>query len=173
MFDSLNYAILTYVGIIKSSLNLLKTFEGVSVYFKWQSQFETGIKSIDDQHRVLVSIIGDLERAIHEKTSTKIIDHLLSRIVTYIATHFSHEEKWLLFTKYPDAESHKVEHEILKQQIFDFHSKVQTKMPDIDKNLLEFLKNWINDHIMKSDKKYVDHFIEKKVMNWPPIVVMA
>ncbi len=131
--------------------------------FVWQKEFETGIKSIDDQHKILVSMIDELETAVVEKKSDEFLEVILSKMIKYVAKHFSHEEKTFIFTKYSDADNHMREHEKLKQQVLDFHTKVQAKTANVDQTILDFLKTWLTEHIMKTDKKYIAHFNSKNV----------
>lgn len=128
--------------------------------FKWNENYETGIREIDVQHRKLIDIGAKLEDMLHAGDSLDYYDYILETIEElkdYTEYHFSYEEKRMEETGYPELEMHRMEHLYFIKRI----NKVSTE--DIDSHqvgiimeTLQFLAKWLFSHILKEDMKYVD-----------------
>jgi hemerythrin-like metal-binding protein len=62
--------------------------------FKWDKNFETGLESIDNQHRSLVDLInrfGDLSSE-EGNASTELLQETINQLGTYARFHFKEEE---------------------------------------------------------------------------------
>ncbi|MCL5268880.1 MAG: bacteriohemerythrin [Bacteroidetes bacterium] len=79
---------------------------------------------------------------------------ILKDLTDYTVYHFSTEEK--LFEKhgYPESARHKKEHEDLTKQVLDIGRKYNAGEMVLTMDLMNFLKEWLNNHIMQVDKKY-------------------
>ena len=80
-----------------------------------------------------------------------------SQLLEYTEEHFESEEDIQSQYNYPDKEHHKVLHNNLKNMVMDLN-KNKDYMFSI--NVEEFLFQWLNDHIMIEDKKFVDYIKE-------------
>ena len=60
---------------------------------------------------------------------------------------------------YPEYEEHKKQHEELIRSVLDLAKKVDSGKAGVSFALMHFLKNWLTNHIMESDKQYTDHFL--------------
>ena len=56
--------------------------------------------------------------------------------------------------RYPEYIHHKCEHEQLTQTVLDFQSKFQKNEVGLTIEVMNFLKDWLCQHILGSDKKY-------------------
>ena len=127
---------------------------------KWQDLWNTGIESIDAQHKVLVRLINDLNSATDKEVCKKVFLELSE----YINSHFRHEEDLFDKTNYPKAEEH------IRQHIALFDKTVYLKDrlfndPFFDKDeLSKFLIEWLAVHIIKQDKEF-GNFLVKKVLS--------
>ena len=63
---------------------------------------------------------------------------------------------------YPDLENHKVKHKELVQDVMRFKHRVDNHEDVIDE-LLDFVKAWLMNHIMKSDMAYKNHLNGKGI----------
>lgn len=126
--------------------------------FSWDDSYNVGIQEVDEQHKVLVSLLNQLHTAIVEhhgkSTSREILDHLAE----YTRTHFLLEESLMRLTHYPGFDIHKEQHEALIKQVVDLQTKLDQENITITFELLHFLKNWLMQHINESDQRFGKHF---------------
>ena len=125
-----------------------------SQLFTWSDDFSVGIQEVDEQHKVLVSLLNQLHEAIrghHGKSSSR---EILDQLAEYTRTHFLLEESLMRLTHYPGFEIHKQQHEDLIAQVKDLQDKLDNKGATITFELLHFLKVWLMQHINDSDKRF-------------------
>ncbi len=104
----------------------------------WDKQYELGIASIDNQHKELIKIAGELSNILTEA----------------------------LFEQYgfPNSDEHIIEHSKLIEEIneFDFQ-RVDNDQVGHGKKILNMLITWVFKHISSSDFKYRDYLLDKGV----------
>lgn len=126
-------------------------------FIEWTKSLEIGIKEIDDQHKELIKLINNTYNLKKQINVAKILNELTS----FARTHFSTEERYFNEWKYPNTTEHMLEHEKLILKVLRFN-QLYTKNKQIDlKEFLEFLKDWLENHLKKHDFKYRDYFKEK------------
>ncbi len=123
-------------------------------YFK--DEYRIGVEHLDKEHERLFEIADKaytvlMDDYIHDKYDY--IVEILNELKEYSMIHFQHEEEYMASIHYRKLLSQKVEHQ-------DFMDKVnEYDLTQIDENqkeaifgILEFLNEWLIDHIVKSDK---------------------
>ncbi len=126
--------------------------------FHWTDDFNVGIQEVDEQHKVLVSLLNQLHEAIREHHGKATSREILDRLAEYTRTHFLLEESLMRLTHYPGFEIHKAQHEELIQQVVALQHKLDNEGATITFELLHFLKTWLTQHINDSDKRFGQHF---------------
>ena len=121
----------------------------------WNSSLATGIPSIDAQHQQLVTYVNDLYDAMTQKKGREATGKILGQLVDYTLKHFAHEEQWFAKAGYPDTAAHVAEHKDLTNQVKTFGAAFASGKAAVDADLMNFLRAWLMNHIMRSDKKYV------------------
>lgn len=124
-------------------------------FMPWSDAIAVGIEEVDEQHRVLVDLINELHDALTADTLDRgAIGHVLEGLMDYTMNHFIMEEEWLERHDYPDLVAHKAMHN-------RFTSTIMSALTDFEDGqhlpyeLMEFLKHWLLEHIMRTDKTYV------------------
>ena len=123
----------------------------------FSSVMRTGIKIIDEQHQLLVDLVKDFEHAINENMDDLFVEETLEELINYVSYHFKAEEELMAHNNYPDFNHHKEKHDELVKKVIDFHERFKRKELNLEKEILCFLKDWIVNHITKSDMKYVPY----------------
>jgi hemerythrin-like metal-binding protein len=124
----------------------------VNKQFEWTSQYEIGIKGIDEQHKKLFEIVNDLYWATTNSGSRSFIGDVLHRLVVYTLAHFSVEEELMLRFKAPVYEHHKKEHEKFKETVGNFIKEFNEGKSELTYEILDFLNVWLREHTKGSDK---------------------
>ena len=122
--------------------------------FDWSDEYSVGLKEIDDQHKALVGMVAEMHVAIVARKGSAACRAILDRLVAYTANHFAVEESLMRLLNYPEFAAHKEEHDALTRQVVDLLEKLDAGKAAISFELLHFLKVWLTQHIVKSDKKY-------------------
>ena len=118
----------------------------------WMKSLETGIVTIDEQHKKLfeqVDLLLDKENVNRHK---EIIDFLDN----YIANHFSGEQKMHREAKYPKANEHKKMHDdyiVVFKKMKDKYLKEGAAI-SINMEINKTVVGWLRDHIMVHDKEF-------------------
>lgn len=124
------------------------------IYIEWKDEYSVGIKLIDDQHKKLISMINDLYTAMGEGQGNNVIGKIINEMTQYAAEHFATEERLFDRHKYPDAVAHRKEHADFVKEVLDFKGKFDKGAILLSMKILDFLKQWLMNHILKNDKKY-------------------
>lgn len=119
---------------------------------KWDKSFEVGVEEIDTQHKKIVEMLGKIISEMKKGQGKTLIGKTIDEMLNYTKVHFSTEEKYMNLYKYPYSISHKKEHEKFVETAKTFYEVYMNgSITAID--LMNFLKNWISEHILGSDKK--------------------
>jgi hemerythrin len=124
-------------------------------FVSWSSEFSVGIAEFDNEHRRLLELINDLYDAVQAGSGREALGAVLDGLIDYVGYHFAHEEEAFQATNYPGYERHRLQHRALTTTVGeiyeDFKLGDSTTMPQ---QVLEFLKNWLYDHILGSDRAF-------------------
>lgn len=122
--------------------------------FVWNALFETGIHSVDEQHRKLVEIINRLGASlVAGATSSADIDQIYAELTTYALQHFADEER-LMDAAALDAQhcaTHHLHHAQFVEQLGELWSARSGGSHQADA-LLGFLTSWLTFHILAEDQ---------------------
>jgi len=124
----------------------------------WQESYNTGIEEIDEQHRILVNTINEANIKLSKDESLQTLEHITKDLLSYVLYHFETEEE--MMTQYNYKGESLEEYDKHMKQHRDFSTKVVavresiSKGKPIEKNeLIEFLTDWLINHINNTDKK--------------------
>jgi hemerythrin len=114
-----------------------------------------GVTLLDDDHKKLVGLVNELYDGIQAGAGKESVGKVLDRLIDYTKVHFAHEEQFFSQTAYPASAAHKKEHDALCQQVVAVQEKYRAGAGNtLSFEVLNFLKNWLVNHIQGSDKKY-------------------
>lgn len=128
--------------------------------FDWKPEYSLNIAEIDKQHKQLFKLAADLYEIAKLNDGFDHYDDIVrvfQELSDYTVYHFGYEEKLLAQYGYDQEEMkrHKFEHGAFVMKM----TKIQQQ--DLDKNekkilmdVIMFAVDWIEKHIMRTDKKY-------------------
>ena len=119
-------------------------------------RFKTGISLVDEEHKVLFDIIGKIYKTIgtelvHDKFD--LILDILDELKEYTRVHFADEENYMREIGYEGLAQQEILHQKFIETLEDLN------LDEVDDNqeaylyeFLNFLQNWLVNHILKVDK---------------------
>ena len=123
----------------------------------WDDFYSVGCEEIDNQHKKLANLINDLYDAYQNNRASEIFENILSELKEYTIYHFSTEEKYFEKYNYPFTEEHKIEHQNFVKKVLEFSNRYSHKDKLVIYDVMLFLKDWLLNHILGSDKKYSEY----------------
>ncbi|MDR2187823.1 MAG: bacteriohemerythrin [Azonexus sp.] len=123
----------------------------------WSAALETGHRQIDLQHQELVVLINELTDALEAGREFEALDDVLPRLSSYVLFHFGTEE--MLMPGLPAGNTHAAAHCQAHRNFTDRVKALQESAAAGEKlevgPLADFLKNWLTNHIMNTDRELV------------------
>ena len=127
----------------------------------WDSSFETGDRLVDEEHRTLIKMINEFHDALQKQRATDLLNNVLTRLEDYILRHFSHEERLMLESDYPDFKAHHAAHQNLARHAKEMIHGYRSGELGVPVTLSRFLQDWLTLHIMQTDKKLI-HYLQAR-----------
>jgi len=130
---------------------------------QWNDHLSVGIGSIDEQHKKLINMINGLNDALSEGQVDEILVKIFDGLTVYTIKHFGYEEKLFAQYGYAETEAHQNEHRALIKQVTDLQQKMNDGDFIIGVEVMAFLKEWLMNHILKTDMAYAKFLASKGV----------
>ncbi|EKV31529.1 Hemerythrin [Caenispirillum salinarum AK4] len=123
----------------------------------WSKDLEIGIPVIDADHKVLVSLLNQVFDTVGDNEEKATLGSVLNSLVEYTEYHFAREEKLQEVAGYSGLEAHKARHRDLERQVMEIRSRFEEDPDSVHGGeVLDFLRDWLVDHIEKRDFDYRD-----------------
>jgi hemerythrin len=119
---------------------------------------------MDEQHRVLIGLVGQLDDAMREGKGKQTLGLILERLVDYTKVHFAAEERLMKARGYPEYQEHKIIHEKMTSKVVDLERQFKDGKTMLSLDVMKFLTDWLQKHILGTDKKY-SPFLSSPNMN--------
>lgn len=121
----------------------------------WTPDFSVGVNSLDTDHKVLISLINQLDDAIRSGEPIETVTKVLDALLDYTDYHFAREESLMEACGYPETAAHVRTHHTLRAQVHDIRDRYRRNPESMHgREVLAFLKNWLTAHIVGRDKLY-------------------
>ncbi len=135
--------------------------------FNWKDNFSVNIRSIDEQHMELFRLGTNLYNLVSVKDGVDRYDEIMSvvsELANYTVEHFTFEEGMMKTNDYPNFNEHKVQHDAFIDKIKSIKSEeVDMRQRKVAMDLIVFVANWIEKHILVTDMQYKEFLNEKGV----------
>lgn len=132
-------------------------------YFEWKENYSVGVKEMDKQHKILIDIINKLYEAMKIGKGSTEIGPIIDEMVNYTKYHFESEEKLMTTHGYPGLLHQKGEHKAFTSRAIDYQTQVRSGKVSMTIEVMNFLKDWLLNHILVNDMKYSKFFADKGV----------
>ncbi|VBB06669.1 Hypothetical protein LUCI_1905 [Lucifera butyrica] len=128
--------------------------------FDWKEIYGSGVADIDVQHKRLFVLMADLYEIASLNDGMDYYDQIkavFSELKKYTVYHFEYEEKLMQDNHYNPLEFkiHKLEHGSFINKMTKIEKEDLDKRQDeILQEAIIFTANWIEQHILGTDRKY-------------------
>jgi len=126
--------------------------------FSWSDKYSVGVQSIDNQHKEILEILNRLLQALKEGKANNVITGIVPDLEKYAVIHFQKEEFFFQRFKYSGSGDHIYEHQQFKEKIKAIKADLISGKMGFSVDLMIFLKEWIEHHILVVDKAYAECF---------------
>jgi hemerythrin len=127
---------------------------------QWSEILSVKVKVIDDQHKKFISIVNELFKSFYKMDSRDRLGKIIDQLISYASEHFATEEKYFDEFNYEFSAEHKQQHLELKTRILDIKNKFNKEEEGAIDELLDYVEDWLVNHIQTHDMKYVACFKE-------------
>lgn len=122
-------------------------------YYQWTEQMSVGIPLLDSDHQALIALIDKLHEGLLSDADTEATTAVFESLIAYAELHFAREEKVMRVCGYPGLEVHRAEHARFANRIRELRDRYAGEPATVGE-LLEYLKVWLNHHILIQDMAY-------------------
>jgi len=114
---------------------------------------DLGFPELDAEHRKVMGLINSLHDASTSGEDGAVLLAILDELVGFTKFHFRDEEKVMASICYPTLNQHKLQHEELLAMLATFQQSAEAGDPISNISMLEFLKNWLENHVRTEDSR--------------------
>jgi hemerythrin len=125
--------------------------------FAWNESYSVHVQQFDAQHQKLFEIINSLSDAMRVGKGEDVIRDVVAQLAVYTRTHFLQEEVLMRQTGYPDLAAHHDQHTRLMSDVEKYKADLDEGRKPDTVAVLNFLREWLVQHIQKSDQGYSNH----------------
>lgn len=123
-------------------------------YIHWTTHMDIGIESIDRQHYQLLECLNKLYDSVQHGHGEDALKGIVAELEVFAETHFKHEESLMAKSNYPDINDHVYRHNEFREELHEIKYKGTSLSTMLTVELLEFLKTWVKEHMMREDAKF-------------------
>jgi diguanylate cyclase (GGDEF)-like protein/hemerythrin-like metal-binding protein/PAS domain S-box-containing protein len=124
--------------------------------FPWNIDFETGIATVDEQHKTLVQLLNTVARNFALRSGTLTFDEIMRELSAYTVYHFAAEES-LMANFFPGdilEAGHQQVHQDFIGKIARLQDEYETKpLDEAVEEIIAVLTRWLAFHILDTDRR--------------------
>jgi CRP/FNR family transcriptional regulator len=126
---------------------------GQADFLVWDPHFLIGIDAIDQQHQQLFDIGNRFHAAWQQHARRAVTRRLFDELLEYAGQHFAEEERLMQEIGYPDLAAHSQHHKELMALVDQYRAQLQAGATGAEKRALEFVKTWLQSHVLDADRE--------------------
>ena len=127
--------------------------------FEMKEEYYLGVDAMDAEHKKLFEIAESAHKLLNDEFIIDKFDYIvkiIEELKDYAEVHFSHEEAYMESIQYKKIFSQKIEHQEFIGKLNQINwEEVEKDQEKTILNILEFLNDWLVNHILYTDKLYV------------------
>jgi hemerythrin-like metal-binding protein len=115
------------------------------------------VERFDEDHQHLCAMLNELHEAVQAGKGKALLRQVLLGLSAYSEQHFQSEEGAMRRTGYVDYEAHAAEHMEFSARVREFARAQEIGDTGLALEVLVFMREWLEHHILVTDQKYADH----------------
>jgi methyl-accepting chemotaxis protein len=119
---------------------------------EWSDAWVSGHPTIDADHKMLLQYVNELNQAMVEGKGRDIAAGVLDKLVSYTREHFAREEAIWEKGGLVSLAQHRKIHADLVGKVEQFQRAFLAGQATLTTDLMAFLREWLIDHVFKTDK---------------------
>jgi hemerythrin-like metal-binding protein len=124
--------------------------------FTWNDSYSVKVALCDQQHKKLFEIINQLADAMRLGKGNEMVSKTVGELLQYTRTHFQQEEVLLKRANYPQLTPHQEQHRKFVADVEALLKQTREGRAANSIQVLNLLRDWLANHIQKTDKAYSD-----------------
>ncbi len=129
----------------------------------WKNVYSVGVVSLDNDHKKLIAMINELYFAMQNDSAQKVVNSIIGEMLLYAKEHMSQEEDYMREANYLGLLEHRREHETFIAKALELKQRSEEEGFVLSLEVIMYLTDWLNDHILETDMKYIDAFKAKGI----------
>ena len=129
----------------------------------WDDGIGTGVKSMDVEHRLQVSLVNAIEELVRQGSDRDLVGRTAAQLAEFTQAHFQSEEMMMRLYAYPGHEAHALEHARLVEQIGGVRHRLASAEPGAPLAAIQELRSWLADHIKSMDQAFALWCARKRI----------
>jgi hemerythrin len=125
--------------------------------FVWNDTYSVKVKQFDSEHQKLFAIMNQLYDSMKAGKGKDVIGPVIDQLITYTEQHFSAEEAAMRRANYPQVGQQVAQHRAFVERTKKFAKDYASGATCMSVEVLQFLKDWLAQHIKGEDQRYSTH----------------
>jgi hemerythrin-like metal-binding protein len=125
---------------------------------EWEDKYSVGVAEIDGQHKKMFDTINQLINVVSVNPTKEALVPIIEALVEYKEFHFATEEKYFKEFNYEGAKAHIGVHREFGEKLRNLREKYKDDAMSLTYGLVDFLEDWLLEHLMTKDQEYVECF---------------
>jgi hemerythrin len=121
---------------------------------EWKIEYSVGDADLDRDHMSIFNAVDRVKKAQKNGFTDDFIGILLNQLLEYVDGHFASEEEYMADISYPDLPTHRDQHVEMKAELERLSNEFVNDGKANINELLPFLNDWWEQHILGSDMAY-------------------
>ena len=126
--------------------------------YQWKEKYSVGVQSIDNQHKEIFRLLDKLFEALKSGQAAQTTIRIIAELENYAVIHFHKEKFFFRQFNYTGSAEHLQEHKQFIEKVASIKADAKSGKLASSFELINFLKTWIDHHILVVDMKYRECF---------------
>jgi hemerythrin len=129
----------------------------------WSEKYNFNVRFIDDQHKYFFRTMNKLRDCVAGDNCASAATEIFFELAHYVEHFLIQEEIYFKDYEFPNYPQHKELHNDFIERFVRFQKDFESKSENVCSDMLEFLEEWFDNHILKYDKEAVEYLTERGV----------
>lgn len=130
------------------------------IMYEMKEEYKIGVEHIDEQHKKLFELADKAYMLLKDELALDKYDKIvgiLEELKEYTIFHFRSEEEYMESIGYKRLFTQKIQHDNFVKELESIdYSSIDAKQDESLVKILNFLNDWLVEHILKTDKLIIE-----------------